>query len=358
MDIPIFISTSRLVKRPPSKQTIFCDGSADNTFREGTDIELSHWVPNRTPRPYKADTSTEICLNFIQNPQGAEWDLVVNNHADVDGVLAVFCLVQSDLALKHPATIIQAAEMGDFWGWGEELAQALFQELTLLMNRLELENTDPQAIYERSIERTATLLTDGPEDNALLRAGLACLQESVSRIESGHIQRHVYNDHFTHYAIPCALAAEDLQRALHVPTFNAPLSAASLLWPHARSRWDRERVQLVSSETKTGWHYDLWYPGYMWAETPNSWRPPGLTFAGSSNGYYFTHPRLQQIAQELQEIEPSGGAWTLANKFTPFEPTPGRDYPIVLWVQSATGSPEMSRLPPELVAPRLATVFV
>ena len=39
---------------PDSRATIFCDGSADESFRRGVDVELSHWIPNRTPGEFRA----------------------------------------------------------------------------------------------------------------------------------------------------------------------------------------------------------------------------------------------------------------------------------------------------------------
>jgi hypothetical protein len=110
-----------------SRKTIFVDGSPDQTFRDGIDMELSHWFPNRTPEKYKADTSTEICMNFVSEQSSADWDLAINNHLDVDGILSVFTLIHSEFALQHRETLVEATEMGDFWAWGNERAQRLFQ---------------------------------------------------------------------------------------------------------------------------------------------------------------------------------------------------------------------------------------
>ena len=86
-------------------------------FAKAIDLELSHWVPNRTPAKFKADTSTEICMNFVASGD-LDYDLVVNNHADVDGLLSVFTLLHPATALAHRPTIVSAAQMGDFWGMG------------------------------------------------------------------------------------------------------------------------------------------------------------------------------------------------------------------------------------------------
>ncbi len=87
--------------RPTSRKTIFADGSADSSYRPEMDIELSHWIHNRTPDIYKADTSTEICMNFIEKHAPEDWDLAINNHLDVDGILCVFTLQFSPYLSSH-----------------------------------------------------------------------------------------------------------------------------------------------------------------------------------------------------------------------------------------------------------------
>ncbi len=117
--------------RPEAERILFCDGTGGKLFQPETDLELSHWRPNGTPAEYRAGTSTEICFRFLDNPRPGTWTAAVNNHVDVDGILSVYVLVHSEQALKHRQTIIQAAEMGDFWGWGEPPAQRVFQGVDL-----------------------------------------------------------------------------------------------------------------------------------------------------------------------------------------------------------------------------------
>src|SRR5690554_1207565 len=121
---------SKRSPRPEGEAIIFCDGTGGDWFRPETDLELSHWRPNRTPKEYRAGTSTEICFRFLDTPRPGDWTAAVNNHVDVDGILSVYALVHSEHALQHRGTLIQAAEMGDFWEWGEPPAQRLFQGLT------------------------------------------------------------------------------------------------------------------------------------------------------------------------------------------------------------------------------------
>jgi hypothetical protein len=338
--------------RPSARGVIYCDGGTDDRFRAGADLQLSHWIPNETPDRFEADTSTEICLNFVgSGDQG--FDLVVNDHADVDGVLAVFTLVVGPWALAHRRTLTQAAEMGDFWGWGEPPAQTLFQTLTLLIRKLQSGKVDASTLYRRCFDHVFAVLSG--EWAFHVDPGVAALRESVALVERGEVARQVVGDRFAHYVIPRRLVGSDPSRALRVPSFNAPLSSECLLWPQARARFDRERVHLVSVEAEAGWYHDLWYPGYAWADTPRSWRPAGLVAQGDSNEYLLDHPLLADAVDGLARLERARGQWTLARRLTPFSALEGRGFPVVLSFL-ADGAPAASSLEPELLAERLAEV--
>src|SRR5687768_4055796 len=92
--------------RPKAERIIFCDGTGGGLFQP-TDLELSHWRPNKTPAEYRAGTSTEICFRFLNNPRPGLWTVAVNNHVDVDGILSVYVLVHSEHAQAHRKTIIE-----------------------------------------------------------------------------------------------------------------------------------------------------------------------------------------------------------------------------------------------------------
>ena len=133
----IWIEGSRR-PRPASARTLYCDGTAGSEFRPGVDLELSHWLPNRTPQRFKASSSTEICLNFAASADTREgFDLAVNNHTDIDGALSMFAAVHPEQALAHRRTLIEAAEIGDFLGWGDDAAMVLCQALKLQQQRME-----------------------------------------------------------------------------------------------------------------------------------------------------------------------------------------------------------------------------
>src|SRR5690349_21573541 len=289
--------TGSRVPRPPAERAIFCDGGVDASYREGVDLELSHWIPNATPAPYKASTSTEICLRFAEAGGLSAYDVVINDHVDVDGVLATFALLAPEVALRHRAALVQAAEMGDFWGWGEPDAQHLFQALALAIAELRGRAVDPLEMYTRCHERVHAVLAGARFDDC--RDGLAALEDSVRGIESSAIARTVLGEHAVQYVVPRSIASGALAAALHVPGFCVPLSRAALLPPQARAKHDAQRVQLVSVETGEGAYHDLWLPGYTWAETVGWWRPPGVTNTGSSNDYQLQLAALDELVAAL-----------------------------------------------------------
>jgi hypothetical protein len=355
--IPTYHVPGGGLARPASKQTIFADGSADDSFRPGLDVELSHWVPNRTPARYKADTSTEICLRFVADPLPGDWDLCVNNHLDVDGVLSLYALVRGQKALTHRDTLVGAARMGDFWAFGDARAAALYQALSLYQQRADRGKVPLLMLYAGCFERVDALLGRAGGPGAEEQPGLEMLDAACRRLDSGEIARTLHHERFVAYEIPRRIVELDLARALHVPSFNAPLDDASWLPPQARNRHDRERIQLVSAETAGGWYHDLFYPGYRWAETPDSWAAPGFVFAGSTNGYRYGHAALAQAVARLADAERGSGRWELAESLTPFASLSGRGFPVILSCLDADRRPCPSRLPPAEVAAILSPAF-
>jgi hypothetical protein len=352
MNRPVLYVTGSRAPRPVARRAIFCDGGRDASYRDGIDLELSHWIPNATPPQFKADTSTATCLRFLAAPEATDYDLVINNHADVDGVLSTFVLLHSQLALRHRETLVQAAEIGDFSSWGTPAAQHLAQALLCLM--VDREALDGHELYRRCYQRIHAVLTG--ERFAECADGLQALAASMAYIENGSIERTQLGERFVHYAIPRSLAETDLAAALHIPPFNVPFSRAALLWPHARAKRDRERVQLVSTATRQGLYYDLWYPGYVWADIVTLWRAPGIQSAAGSNEHTLAYSQLADAVAELSRLETAAGIWSLASRLSPFDGVPGRNFPVVLSFMHG-GRPAPSALPGDVVTGLLAPVL-
>lgn len=341
--------------RPESRRTLYCDGTAGAHFRPGVDLELSHWIPNRTPGRFKASSSTEICLNFAASADAAGgFDLAVNNHTDIDGALSMFAVVEPGAALAHRRTLIEAAEVGDFLGWGGDMAMALCQALKLQQQRMEAQGADPVDVYRASFDLAREVL--GGARPAEVEPGLAALARSVDAIDRGIVERLPAGERFVHYLLPAAWAESDQAACLHVPSFSEPLSDRAALWPQARAKLDAQRVQLVSVPGVGGWFHDLWLPGYVWADTVGLWRPEGLMHDGDGNGHRLDHAGLRAAADELNRAETHAGRWQLAQRLSPFGALPGRGFPVVLSFMHG-GLPAPSGSSPESVRERLAPLF-
>jgi hypothetical protein len=341
-------------RRPDAEHIIFCDGTGGEHYRPETDLELSHWRPNGTPTGYRAPTSTAICYRFLDAPRAGPWTVAVNNHVDVDGILSVYVLVHSDHARKHRRTIVAAAEMGDFWGWGEPRAQRLFQGISRLMNR----KGEARDRYAEAFRRVPGLIDGTDPETPQIEASLEPLRQGVELVEAGRITRFPHGERFAHYIVPLSVAGDDDARAAFAPEFNQAISPDGLLWPQVRSRWDGERVCLVSTERRGGWFHDLCYPGYLWADAEGKRPVPGLIYHDGMSGYDIRDEPLVAAFRRLQEQETATGQWGLGGTVLPFGAELQKLFPVVGRFVDDACCPIASQLGPDQVAAELERVFV
>jgi hypothetical protein len=342
---------------PDAEHIIYCDGAGGAAFRADRDMDLSHWRPNRTPARYRADTSTEICCRFLDNPVSASWTLAVNNHLDVDGMLSVYALVHSGHALANRRAIVQAAEMGDFWSWGEPAAQRLFQGLTRLMNRRVGEGRSIQSTYEEAFRRIPALVDGSDSESTEIDESLEPLRQGVRLVAEGAIRRTECGARFAQYVIPAAVAGDAIERAIYIPKFNEQISGKALLWPQARARWDDQRVCLVSVETTRGWHHDLWFPGYLWADVEDRWIIPGMNYSDGMESYDLDIPALDRAIEQLNQAERGPGRWTIGSRAFMFNSTIQCQFPVAARVLDDGGNPTSSTLNSDFVAAILLPAF-
>jgi len=341
--------------RPPSARTLYCDGTHDAAFRPGVDLELSHWVPNLTPERYKADTSTEICLRFVADPaRERAFDLAVNNHVDIDGLLSLFVVSHPEAALAHRERLVQVAEMGDFQGWGEPPAQRLYQALVLLSTDAAQRRADAADVVERAFALVRAALEGDPLPQS--QCGVDALRDCGQLLESGAVERVPLAPRAVHYRVPVHLAAPDLTPCLAVPRFDADLTAPVLLLPQARARRDAQALQLASVPGRDGWFHDLLYPGYCWAETPGRWRPPGLVADYAGEQVRLQSPALHRAAASLNAAERRTGRWSVAESMSVFRGLEGRGFPVVLSMLR-DGAIAPSSLSPHEVAQHLSELW-
>jgi hypothetical protein len=242
--------------------------------------------------------------------------------------------------------------MGDFWAWGEPAAQRVFQGITLFMRK----GSDAHATYAEAFRRIPGLIDGSDPQVPKIEESLASLRQQVELIEQGKIVRRQRDARFVQYVVPLAIAGDDA-RAAYAAGFNEAISPNAALWPHARARWDAERVCLVSAERPSGWFHDLCFPGYLWADTLGKWEVPGLAYHDGMSSYDLCNDRLSAGFDRLQKRETNPGRWALGGKGLVFGDELQTHFPVVGRFVDEEGRPTISRLSPDEVASELGGVF-
>jgi hypothetical protein len=263
-------------------RAISCDGLV-----AGASLDLTHWQGNETPRRFKADTSTEIALNFVSSPEAAlQWAdaVVINNHFDTDGVLAAWALLEPERALANRSLLVAAAEAGDFDEW-PALERGLW--LDAAIRALGSSASDDSAAYRQVLPRLADLIRnlDGRRD--LWGREWDDLQAAVVALESGRL----IADRHDHIAIMIHQPAE--------PEAPGPLLARRFL-PGARR-------YLLAFERENG-HFAYRYerPRYSWADTVVRPRlaPPDAALLARTLGTEWTSDGLPGMTGIVQALKP------------------------------------------------------
>ncbi|MBC7933673.1 MAG: hypothetical protein H7Z38_24190 [Rubrivivax sp.] len=312
------------------------DGTVDNA------VHLSHWEGNTTPTQLRADTSTEIALNFVASPRREEIArgirVVTNNHFDTDGVLSVWTTLAGERALELKDKLIAAAEAGDFSefpnvqavrasiliqggdnpfveGVGSPLARELSGGARI----------DERRAYELLLPEVERILTRTDEYEPLWRESWAQIESALESFASG--RSRVEEDAALGLSL-VTLAPDLYGSAGFKPTRHAaPYTAIA----HNAGG----QVFLVATPTGGGWSYRIDYPYYSWAVT-------------------VVRPRvarrdLDPLVERLNEMEGDAeGSWkadrselTSAVKFT-----------------DAGGAAASSRLEPDAVAAELRAALI
>jgi hypothetical protein len=163
--------------------TIGCDGLVP-----GAALDLTHWQGNRTPARFKADTSTEIALNFAKSPEAAkQWDraVVINNHFDTDGILSIWVLLDPERAIPCRELLIAAAEAGDFDEW-PAVERGIW--LDAAIRALGTSSGDDAAAYRAVLPQLPDLIGRLDERQDLWGEEWDALLASVTALEAGRLR--------------------------------------------------------------------------------------------------------------------------------------------------------------------------
>jgi hypothetical protein len=242
------------------------DGTVSNA------VHLSHWKGNRTPAALKADTSTEIALNFVASPDrdaiAGGTDLVTNNHFDADGALSVWTVLEGPRALALRDRLVAAAAAGDFAEMttadGVRAALAIQgsddptdHSGSPLARRLARRAVDDDAeAYALVLPQVERLLLRTDDYEPLWREAwdrIVLALESFDRGEST-VEEH-----------PGGVSLVTLAAHLHGPGRLDPARHATPFT--AVSANARGRLYVLARPLRDGWAYRIDWPYWSWAET-------------------------------------------------------------------------------------------
>jgi hypothetical protein len=273
------------------------DGTVDNA------VHLSHWKGNTTPEELRADTSTEIALNFVASPRREELtrgiEVVTNNHFDTDGVLSVWTTLKGERALALRDALVAAAEAGDF----SEFPNARAVRASILIQGGDNPSVegitsplarhlagdarvDERRAYELILPEVERVLTHTDDYEPLWREDWKAIDAALESFVAGRSR-----------------VEEDKEARLSVVTLARDLYGASGFKPtrHAApytaiAHNARGEVFFIATPNDDGWSYRIDYPYYSWAMT-------------------YTRPRIvprdfSKLVERLNESEGEGvGRW-------------------------------------------------
>jgi hypothetical protein len=302
----------------PVAPKLCVDGLVENS------IHLSHWNGNRTPARLRADTSTEIALNFVSAADRADVargaEIVTNNHFDTDGLLSVWTMLAGERALELREPLINAAASGDF----SEFTGAAAVRASIVIQGGAISGAFPlaQQLAGGGLidEKRAYMLTL-PEVERVLRTPGA--YEALWRDEWAEIERSMES-----FASGRSFVMERARSGLSVVMLDSGFGPTpfTAIAHHARGR-----VFLICAPKDGGWSYRVDYPYYSWAVTVTRPTISRISFDG--------------FCARLNELERDQGRWR----------TDGRELASALKFMDPQGALARSSLPPDTVAGELET---
>lgn len=305
------------------------DGTVDGA------LHLSHWEGNTTPTELKADTSTEIALNFAAWPRREEWargiEVVTNNHFDADGVLSVWVVLNGERALGLRDELVAAAEAGDFSEFPNERAvrvSVLLQggdnpfvpgvNSPLVQHLAGGERVDERRAYELVLPEVERVLTHTEEYEPLWREGWAWIARTLESFASG--RSRVVEE------VESKLSVVTLARDFYGGGFDPARHGAPYT---ALAHNARGSLLLVATPYGDGWAYRIDYAYYSWAETRTRPRVARRNLSG--------------LVGRLNVLERGRGVWKADRS----------ELTSVVKFFDHGGAPAASRLEPDEVAAEL-----
>src|SRR5262245_43271147 len=262
-----------------SVPNVIVDGRATG----GTVLTLSHWPKSGTPAALRGDTSTAIVFNYIDKPpRHAKAEAVSNNHFDEDGLVGIFALLDPAEAVRRRDLLIDVASAGDFGVFhrreAARIAFTLHAHAEAGLSPLPTEIFDRPypalvaELYVRLLDILPRLVSDINRYQAFWKSEDVALTASEAAIHAGSI-------------------AIEEQPSLDLAIVRVPAKFPTCHSFAIHSRTGCSRLLVIH-----GLHVELQYRYEGWVQMASR-RPAARV-------------DLAPLADELNQQEKSGGAWT------------------------------------------------
>ena len=238
----------------------------DGAAGPDTVLTLSHWPGSSSPAEFRADTTTEIVLNYLAAP-GAKKQYahkvraVSNNHFDEDGLCAVWAMVHPKLARQHQSLLVDVATAGDFNTYRRpQAAKVVFTirtyadpETSPAFKELEDDDGTGSARYEVLLPLLEGFLEDtdlygpywGDEWDVMLKSKTAMVMGQVELREIPHVDLAVAQAPEALHAMVLYNSTERLRVLTALPGGGYELRYRYETWVQFASRPVMPRVDLA-----------------------------------------------------------------------------------------------------------------
>jgi hypothetical protein len=318
--------------RPYSKLSGVPNVIVDGAAQEDTVLTLSHWPSSGSPPEFRADTSAEIVLNYLDTP-GAKKQYapkaraVSNNHFDEDGLCSVWAMLHPKLALKQKDLLIDVATAGDFSTYRRpQAAKVVFiirsyldPAISPVVDKLEGDDGTGSARYQALLPLLEKFLDDtdhyGPywdgEWSSMLQSKTAMVTGQVELREVPHVDLALAQAPETLHPMVLYNSTERLRVLTALPGGYFCLRYRYETWVQFASRSVMPRVDL----------------------TPLLPRLQGLEQSGARwtfDGIAATTPALQPVGADGQPAPSSLSMETLVDQLVAFYERE-QDNPALQW---------------------------
>ena len=179
----------------------------DGAARRSSVLTLSHWPHAPSPLVLAHDLSVGIVLRFWRHRLGltsagrperaavaealaraSEAEAVTNDHFDEDGLMAVFAMMEPEIALRRADLVLEVASCGDFGVVSSKRAAAVSFAVAPLAELEAGSGASTSERYLALLPRVEELLSRPEDYEALWGAEMGLLEEGRAALERGAVE--------------------------------------------------------------------------------------------------------------------------------------------------------------------------